>query len=168
LKGLPDQIGSGERLGETMTNVTPFRAKIVQPQMPVETDQAVPAASHNVNTSRTFHFWTGASHRRYVHIVHNLLECPELPATNYLLVHVSANGTRTPLRIARAESTHGSENLAEIRSHAARLGATEVHLHVLADTSHARAIVQWDLQAACFGDLDAEGVADDYRKSVGV
>ncbi|MCK9911347.1 hypothetical protein MXD81_19505, partial [Microbacteriaceae bacterium K1510] len=31
-----------------------------------------------------FHFWTGASGKRYVHSVYELVECPPLPAANYV------------------------------------------------------------------------------------
>ena len=116
---------------------------------------------------RTFHFWRGTSSHRYVHIVHDLFDCPELGATNYVLVRIEANGHRTPLRIGRTTSRHGSENLAEIRAHAARLGAREVHLHVLADDAHDQTVVQWDLQTAAFGALVHEGPVEETKKTVG-
>jgi len=154
-----------------MTNVTPFM------KIAARTPQAAAMAEHEPAPARpsdpgharhrTFHFWRGASSRRYVHIVHNLLDCPEPGAANYILARVDACGERVPLRIARTVSAHGSENLAEIRYHAARLGASEVHLHLLGDTAHERAIIEWDLQACGFASLTREGDLIPTRKTVG-
>jgi len=153
-----------------MNNVTPFRK-------PGGNSWAADARARGQGTAcaarqefpeqRTFHFWRGASSHRYVHIVHNLLECPETGATNYILVGVDACGKRVPLRIACTTSRHNSENLAEIRHHAARLGASEVHLHLLADTAHEQTIVQWDLQAAGYGALTPEGDSESVDRSTG-
>ena len=139
-----------------MSNVTPFPITSLR-ETNREADREVATVSGTAS-DRTFHFWRGASNRRYVHIVYNLIDCPELKASNYILVRVEGGGRRIPLKIDRTTSEHGFENLAEIRKHAARLRATEVHLHVLGDTPHAQAITQWDLQAANFGDIVSEGL----------
>ncbi len=147
-----------------MSNVTPFPRPFAQSA----TSSADAQITHTADGApeRTFHFWRGASKRRYVHIVHNLIECPELEASNYILVRVEAGGHRAPLKIGRTTSVHGFENLAEIRKHAARLGASEVHLHVLAETAHEQAITQWDLQAGNYGDIVSEGLSESLCKTV--
>lgn len=110
----------------------------------------------NRDASRRFLFWHGASGRRYVHTVYSLLECPELPPSNYVLAKHDAEGTRTALRIGRVTNAAPSLNLAEIRRMAADLGADEVHIHLLAgDTKQAR-LVEFDLRAGQFDALSAE------------
>lgn len=152
-----------------MTNISPFprRSRLANGRTLPLVATAEGKSGDTCDRERTFHFWRGTSNRRYVHIVHDLFDCPELGATNYVLVRVEANGRRTPLRIGRTTSRHGSENLAEIRAHAARLGAREVHLHVLADDVHDQTVVQWDLQTAVFGALVCEGPIQQAKKTVG-
>lgn len=149
-----------------MSNVTPFPMLVADDA--TQTVDVTKRALVDEVPARTFHFWRGASDRRYVHIVHSLIECPELEASNYILVHVDACGRRTPLKIGRTTSIHGSENLAEIRRHAARLGASEVHHHVVPDSVHAQAVTQWDLQAAHFGAIVSEESDVACHKTVGV
>lgn len=106
--------------------------------------------------SNRFHFWSGASGRRYVHSVYDLIECPELPAANFLLVHRDGAGRRTVLAVGHTTHTAASLNLAEIRHRAARLGANEVHVHLLAPSLQQRRLVELDLRA---GGIDADGDA---------
>src|SRR5665648_946368 len=68
--------------------------------------------------AQAFHYWRGASGRRYLHSVYTLVGCPALPQANYIFVR-------------RHED-----------------GANEVHIHLLADTAHDRALVEADLTAA--------------------
>lgn len=103
-----------------------------------------------------FHFWRGASGRRYVHTVYSLIGCPELPEANYVMVRRRADGSREALRIARSEDEAPSLNLAAIRQRAAQLGAHEIHVHLLADSRAERALVERDLQAGQFAELAAE------------
>lgn len=104
-----------------------------------------------------FHFWSGASGRRYVHSVYSLVDCPEIPAANFLLVRRDATGRRAVLAIGHLTNGAGSLNLAEIRHRGARLGANEVHVHLLAPSAQQRRIVELDLRA---GGIDR---ADDDR-----
>lgn len=149
----------------TVTQFPRPTSRLHKPEV-VHCDTSKECGIETTETSRTFHFWRGASSRRYVHIVHGIFECPDIKASNYVLARVDAGGVRTPVRISRTTSAHGSENLAEIRFHAARLGATEVHLHVLADTPHAQSITQWDLEAAHFGSLLEDGASDTRQFTV--
>ncbi|WP_333794714.1 hypothetical protein [Hyphomicrobium sp.] len=94
-----------------------------------------------------FQFWSGASGRRYVHTVYDLLDCPEIPAANFLLVRRDGSGDRSVLAIGHLKHKAASLNLAEIRHRAARLGANEVHVHLLALSAHERCMVELDLRA---------------------
>jgi len=101
-------------------------------------------------------FWHGASGRRYVHTIFDLVTCPRLPACTYVLVRRDAKGGRQALRIGAASAEAWSLNLAEIRHRAAQLGANEVHVHLIAaDTTGRRQIAQ-DLQAGQFAEHSAE------------
>lgn len=106
------------------------------------------------------HFWRGVSGRRYVHTTFKLLECPRLPACTYVLARREADGRRTPLRIGEVSAEAWSLNLAEIRHKAARLGANEVHVHLLADNAETRKRTLEDLRIGQFAELAAEPEAE--------
>lgn len=92
-----------------------------------------------------FHYWHGLTGQRYLHSVYSLPECPELAKANYILVYRLENGDAVPLFIGQTTADAGSLNLAGIRQKAARLGANEIHIHVLADTPGQRDDVERDL-----------------------
>jgi hypothetical protein len=98
------------------------------------------------NETARFHFWTGASGKRYVHTVYDLLECPQMPAVNYVLVRRTANGRAEALSIGRVSHGAPSLNLAELRQRGAELGADEVHVHMLADNAKLGKLVEFDLR----------------------
>lgn len=114
------------------------------------------AASLPLEGVRRLHIWRGASGRRYIHGVFSLLDCPEVEQAAYVLVRRSADGRREALRIDRTADVAPSLNLAEIRRHAALLGANEVHVHGLAQSEAARATLMLDLRAGQFGTLAAQ------------
>ena len=94
-----------------------------------------------------FHFWSGATGRRYVHTVYSLVECPALASGNYVLVRRDENGDRSVLAIGSATHEAASLNLADIRRRGAELGANEVHIHLLAGTTKAAKLVEFDLRS---------------------
>ncbi len=102
--------------------------------------------------AQRFHFWSGASGRRYVHTIYSLVECPAIPAGNYVLVHRDAEGRRLVLAIGRVGNTSASLNLAEIRRRGAELGANEVHVHLLAPNAKLSRLIETDLRSGqCTG-----------------
>jgi len=125
--------------------------------------QLAPAAAELVRApvapAPQLQFWRGASGRRYVHSVFDLLSCPRLPACTYVLVRRDAKGARQPLRIGTVSAEAWSLNLAEIRHRAAQLGANEVHAHLIAAGTAGRARIAQDLQAGQFAELAAEPAA---------
>jgi hypothetical protein len=106
-----------------------------------------------LETGARFHFWTGASGKRYVHTVYSLFDCPAVAAANYVLVKRSNQARRTVLAIGRLQNESASLNLAEIRQRGANLGADEVHIHLLATTSTEAQAVEVDLRTAQFASL---------------
>lgn len=115
------------------------------------------------NELQKFRFWTGASGRRYVHTVYSLRECPEIANAVYLLVRTSPNGESEVVRVSQTESSSESLNLAQIRYHAARLGANEVHIHMIAETPACRQLADIDLRASIFHSLSAEAAQPEVR-----
>jgi len=96
---------------------------------------------------QNYHYWRGATGRRYLHTVFPLLDCPEIPKANYIIVACSGNGARQALEIGQTFDRAGSLNLAHLRQRAAQLGASEIHIHVLAETPSGRNSVEADLRA---------------------
>ncbi len=92
-----------------------------------------------------FHYWDGLTGVRYLHSVYSLQDCPELPKANYIMVRKLDNGEAIPLFIGQTIADATSLNLAHIRQKAARLGANEIHIHVMTDTPTERAVVERDL-----------------------
>jgi hypothetical protein len=119
-------------------------------------DRVRPAVPGEENPEHPFQFWRGASGQQYVHSIFGLIECPELPPANYVLVRRQASGRRTVLRIGRTGHEAASLNLAEIRHRGAKLGANEVHVHFLAGNDRQRRSVEGDLRAGLFSELGAE------------
>jgi len=108
----------------------------------IEIDLSVTSAVAN-----RFHFWSGASGQRYVHTIYSLIECPEVPSGNYVLVRRTDEGRRIALSIGRARHDAASLNLAEIRQRGAQLGANEVHVHLLAGSVKLSKQIEMDLRA---------------------
>ena len=98
--------------------------------------------------AHSFHYWRGASGQRYLHSVYSLIGCPALPQANYILVRRHEDGTRTPIAFGETKDDAISLNLAHLRHKGAKLGANEVHIHLLATTAAERALVETDLAAA--------------------
>jgi hypothetical protein len=116
-------------------------------------DNELAQRTARANEHTRFHFWTGASGKRYVHSVYELLDCPPMPAANYVLVRRRANGRAEPLSIGRVGNGAPSLNLAEIRQRGAELGADEVHVHLLADNSKLGKLIEFDLRT---GQVEAD------------
>jgi len=97
---------------------------------------------------QAFHYWRGSSGRRYLHSVYTLIGCPALPRGNYILVRRYDNGIRVALAFGQTKDDADTLNLAHLRHQGAKIGANEVHIHLLAETAEDRAEVQADLTAA--------------------
>jgi hypothetical protein len=97
----------------TRTRSAPRSADVV--------DIAKPAQRHVI-------YWPGASGRRYRHVVYDLLDCPPVGRTTYVLVAIKGDGTCRPLHVGLAQSSADVLNLAKIRHRGAKLGARQVHI----------------------------------------
>jgi hypothetical protein len=103
-----------------------------------------------------FHFWSGASGRRYVHTIYSLVDCPALPQGNYILAYRDERGQRTVLAVGRLTHEATTLNLAEIRHQGSMLGANEVHVHLLAGTAKQSKLIENDLRTCQPVRVDAE------------
>ena len=114
-------------------------------------DEAIDQASEAPKTPQ-FHFWTGASGQRYIHTIHSLLSCPELPQCNYILVRATSKNESgyDILAIGQVDHPTPSLNLAELRQRGAELGATGVHVHLLATSPEHSQQIARDLKTAWF------------------
>lgn len=113
----------------------------------------MPVQASEIETGTRFHFWTGASGKRYVHTVYSLFDCPPIGVANYVLVRRESKTQRAVLAIGRLTSETSSLNLAEIRQRGATLGADEVHIHLLATSANESQAVEVDLRTAQFAAL---------------
>ncbi len=111
---------------------------------------------------QSFHYWRGQSGRRYLHTVYSLIGCPALPRANYVLIRREEDGSCTPLSIGQTMSDAVSLNLAQLRHEGAKAGASEVHIHMLAGSDDARALVEHDLTR---GQHDRVGLTVDALRS---
>ena len=119
----------------------------------IETQQSGPSDEPALVCSeaafdQAFHYWRGASGRRYLHSVYTLIGCPALPRANYILVQRYEDGTRSALAFGQTRDSTATVNLAHLRHEGAKCGANEVHIHLLAEGADARASVDADLIAA--------------------
>jgi hypothetical protein len=138
--------GKVRQMVARVIQLSEVRARRSGAPAPVMQADAAPMLDGAPDLAERFHFWTGASGRRYVHTVYSLIECPALAVGNYVLVRRDANGDREVLSIGSAIQDAPSLNLAEIRRRGAELGANEVHVHLLAGTSKASKLVEYDLR----------------------
>jgi hypothetical protein len=106
--------------------------------------------------AEVFHYWRGASGRRYLHSVWSLIGCPALPQANYILVRRHEDGSREALAFGQTRDDAITLNLAHLRHEGAKRGANEVHIHLLAETAEERGTVEADLIAAHAGRLAAK------------
>jgi hypothetical protein len=104
-----------------------------------------PAKLDSYEIGHGFHYWEGLTGVRYLHSVYSLKECPELPKANYIMVRKLGTGDAIPLFIGQTIADATSLNLAHIRQKAARLGANEIHIHVMTDSHKERNDVERDL-----------------------
>jgi hypothetical protein len=101
--------------------------------------------------AQPYHYWRGASGARYLHSVYSLRDCPALPKATYIIVRRDNDGTRRPLKIGQTVEDADTLNLARLRHLGAKLGGNEVHIHLLAESSEERDMVEADLSLRQMG-----------------
>ena len=151
-KGVEQSVGRKAAKGSAVMVARIIELAVYRAQRTLAQEEMAPRAERASEAPRV-HFWPGASGARYVHSVYDLVECPALPAANYVFVRRNANGRPEALSIGRVTSSVPSLNLAEIRHRGAELGATEVHVHLLADNAKIGKLIEFDLRT---GQVEAD------------
>ena len=104
-----------------------------------------------------FWYWHGASGRRYIHSIYSPDSLPPLPGAIYVAVR-RTGAMRTAIAVGRFsvfwDQGMSTENLAHWR----RIGADEVHVHLLGRDENATRAIAADLDAA-FSDRLAVPIA---------
>lgn len=132
-------------INRVQSKYSPMRKANITPAVDQITPNEPLNISNDADLENAFHYWQGASGKRYIHSVYSLFKCPELPQANYVLVHRDKNGGCKALSIGQTTNRATSLNLAFLRHNAARLGANEIHIHVMANQKDQREKICDDL-----------------------
>jgi hypothetical protein len=152
-KSVKQNVSRRATKGSSVMSARIIELAAYRAQRSPESETAAEPSIKETCEANRFHFWTGASGRRYVHTVYELYECPPLPAANYVLVRREPGARRKILSIGRVNQSAPSLNLAEIRQRGAEMGAHEVHVHLLAETAKLAKLVEFDLRT---GQIEAD------------
>lgn len=100
---------------------------------------------------RRFATWQGASGRRYMFTAYAFDECPDIERAVALAVRYGEDGCRQALACIDLGPFPSLALGGGAMAAARRSGATELHLHLLAETSEARHAIIADLRARAPG-----------------
>ena len=106
-----------------------------------------------MNLGFPIHWWRGKTGRLYPHTVFPLGEVPWVPEANFVLASMGPGGTYEPVYVGATENLADTMRSSPVLPYALRLGATHIHVHLLADSPQRRLEVQEDLLQACEGHL---------------
>jgi hypothetical protein len=104
----------------------------------------MPEAAHFIEQ---FVFWRGASGARVLATVFDLQNAPDLTACVALLVRKLADGSRVAIAVEQLEAPFQADAMS-LLAYAKQAGATELHLHFMAQTPAERRKVFLDLKSA--------------------
>jgi hypothetical protein len=98
---------------------------------------------------KLFHSWLGASGRRYICSVYSVGEPPPFDESRAVIAAVRPGTARAEIAFVFAPGLNGeSEDFDLWTARARACGASEWHVHLLADTPQARGVVLRDLTPA--------------------
>ncbi len=106
-------------------------------------DADLPIALAGTPMADQFRYWTGASGRRYLHKLFPIELAPDFRHCSLVLASVRPDGSREAVWVG----TTGGATAAAI-SAARMAGATEAHVHLLAESAEEARHVAEDLRAA--------------------
>lgn len=136
-------------------NFAEARASRARSRMVSTNEHTGESGNETAELMQRFQFWTGASGQRYVHTIYTLHDCPALSSGNFILVNRDESGHRTILQIGLLPANAPTLNLADIRQRGATLGANEVHVHLLADSTREAKRIAFDLECGHYDTTDA-------------
>jgi hypothetical protein len=94
-----------------------------------------------------FWYWRGASGRKYIHSVYAPDDCPPLPGAIYVAVAREGSNRRV-LSVGRFSNVLDKPHSVANRLQLMRLGATEIHVHLLAKSNDQAEMIERDLSQA--------------------
>lgn len=101
--------------------------------------------------AKRYHYWMGASGRRYICTIFSPRNCPTVSSAVYIAVHRNEDGTITPLSAGFYHSPFvGGVKNAHHFAEAVKLGANEIHMHLLADDPFEAEEISNDIYAQIF------------------
>ena len=94
-----------------------------------------------------FWYWSGRSGRRYIHSVYALGTCPPLPGAVYIAAR-RHGGVPVAVALGRFPAILDHAGIDRLRRRLSALGASELHVHLLARSENEAESVRIDLAAA--------------------
>jgi hypothetical protein len=101
-----------------------------------------------VQNNEPIHWWQGASGRWYVHTIYPIGAVPDFNACNYIFARPRSDGTREPFYIGHIGEFDLRLDRHEKLGPALQVGATEIHIHLLAQSRQERVNIETDLRHA--------------------
>ena len=112
-------------------------------------------------------WWQGASGAWYIHSVYPIHLVPDFRACNYIFAGPRFDGMRQPYYIGESGDFGERIDRHEKFSPARRLGATEVHGHLLAASRQQRLDIETDVRRGHPTPLNEQRIADLRPPSLG-
>jgi len=100
----------------------------------------------NARNNEPTYWWQGASGRWYIHTVYPIHAIPGFKACNYIFARPRFDGTREPFYIGQSGEFDERLDRHEKLGPALWLGATEIHVHLLAQSRQERLNIETDLR----------------------
>ncbi len=101
----------------------------------------------DTETADRFWYWSGRTGRRYIHSVYALGGFPPLPGAVYIATR-RHGGVPVAVALGRFPSVLDQGGIERLRRRLGALGATELHVHLLARSENEAESVRSDLAAA--------------------
>lgn len=101
----------------------------------------------DTETADRFWYWSGRSGRRYIHSVYALINCPPLPGAVYIAARRNG-GVPVAVALGRFPAILDRPGIERLRRRLSALGASELHVHLLARSESEAETVRADLAAA--------------------
>lgn len=102
-----------------------------------------------------FWYWHGASGRKYIHSVYEPENCPPLPGAVFVAVRREGS-MRIALSVGRFTPFWDGTLTSSDARHMAERGADEIHVHLLAASTHAAEDILADLRDAFLAETEDE------------
>lgn len=100
--------------------------------------------------------WQGISGYWYIHTIYPIYDIPPFSNVNYIFVKRLFDGRRIPLYIGQTKDYYNRAHTHEKLTPSIRMGANEVHIHLLAKGTHDRFRIETDLRRGHYAPLNMQ------------